>query len=101
MKEGPVRTCVGCRARRSQAQLIRVARHLDGSVGIDSGPASRAPGRGAYLCFDRACVERALGSGRLHRALKCEITRLDELRAELLTRIGRRTDGEAQGAPSS
>jgi predicted RNA-binding protein YlxR (DUF448 family) len=30
----------------------------------------RAPGRGAYVCFDPECVRRALASGALSKKLK-------------------------------
>src|SRR5262245_2743346 len=42
----PERTCVGCRARRPQADLVRVALAPDGSLVVGR----TAPGRGAWLC---------------------------------------------------
>jgi predicted RNA-binding protein YlxR (DUF448 family) len=68
MAEGPVRTCAGCRKEQARARLIRVARGADGTVSVD--PTGSAPGRGAYVCFDEACVERACRSGNLARALR-------------------------------
>jgi uncharacterized protein len=70
MDPGPVRTCVGCRCKRPKADLLRVVRGPDGVVRVD--PKGRAPGRGAYVCLDPACVRVALSSGRLGRALRCE-----------------------------
>ena len=40
----------------------------DGSVGVDV--AMTRPGRGAYVCAEPACVERALKSGRLVHAFR-------------------------------
>ena len=34
----------------------------------------KAPGRGAYLCADLACLEKAQKSRALARALECEMT---------------------------
>jgi predicted RNA-binding protein YlxR (DUF448 family) len=68
MGEGPTRTCVGCRRKRLQQELLRIAKEPDGSLTVGAGV--RAPGRGAYVCFDPECVRRALASGGLSRNLK-------------------------------
>ncbi|WP_083947842.1 YlxR family protein [Thermobifida cellulosilytica] len=52
----PVRTCVGCRAKAAQSDLVRLA--LDGDA-VVCDPARRMPGRGAYLHPDRRCWEAA------------------------------------------
>ena len=39
-----------------------------GAVGYD--PTGKAPGRGAYLCGQQACLEAALRRGSIQRALK-------------------------------
>ncbi|MGH2805888.1 MAG: YlxR family protein [Actinomycetota bacterium] len=61
----PIRTCAGCRRRRSQAELVRVVRRRDGSIVV-----GREPGRGAYVCCDPRCVEQAFRSGGLRRTLR-------------------------------
>ena len=49
-----------CRTRRDQDAFVRVT-VVDGTIAPDGVPgASRRPGRGAYLCPDATCVERAL-----------------------------------------
>ena len=55
----PLRTCVGCRRRRPQDELVRVVRLADGSLEVGR----TLPGRGAWLCIDdpgcfRLAVER-------------------------------------------
>ena len=52
----PLRTCVGCHRVRSKRELLRLVRAPEG-VRVDRTGA--APGRGAYVCPDRACIERA------------------------------------------
>ncbi len=64
----PVRTCVGCRGRQDKGALIRVVRRPDGEVEVDAG--GKAPGRGAYVHPDPACVGAALARGALARALR-------------------------------
>ncbi|MFN2489937.1 MAG: YlxR family protein [Actinomycetota bacterium] len=99
---GPIRTCVGCRRRRGQAEMLRVARSPDGTIAVDpkvsGGPerSSRGAGRGAYLCADRACVEQAMSRRALRRALRCEIGSPARLRDELIERIAS-TSGASRG----
>ncbi len=64
----PARTCLGCRKARPQALLVRLVRLPNGTVVADSG--TRAAGRGAYVCPNAECVERALSRGRLGHAFK-------------------------------
>lgn len=62
----PRRTCVGCRAVRPQAALVRIAA---GPVGLAVAP-RRWGGRSAYVCPSPACLERALARQALARALR-------------------------------
>jgi uncharacterized protein len=69
----PIRTCTGCRARRAQSELIRVAVQTGGAIDCRrEGAGRRLSGRGAYVCPDASCVESAWGTGRLRRALRYE-----------------------------
>lgn len=63
----PLRTCVGCKGRGEKAALVRLVA-AGGGVRVD--PTGSAPGRGAYVHPDRACVEAAIGRGALSRALR-------------------------------
>jgi predicted RNA-binding protein YlxR (DUF448 family) len=71
MTNEPTRTCLGCRGRKPKAQLVRLVRGNGGTVVVDTG---RGVGRGAYVCADSACLERALRAGRLTHAFRkqCE-----------------------------
>lgn len=83
MERGPLRTCVGCRTTRRQAELIRVVATPEGPIAVTYMRGS-VPGRGAYLCGNRACVERALESGALLRALRIAGPIPEDLVARLL-----------------
>lgn len=65
----PIRTCVACRRRRPQHELVRVAATPEG-VRLD--PERRRPGRGAYVCPEAECLAAARRrEGRtLRRALR-------------------------------
>ena len=92
MAPGPIRSCVGCRRRRPQAELIRIVRCPDGTASVDSGTleavtpgrrAARVPGRGAYVCRDEHCADKAAKSGALSRALRLEGSITREVVAQL------------------
>jgi predicted RNA-binding protein YlxR (DUF448 family) len=59
---------VGCRRSARRDELVRLVRAAEGAVRLD--PVGSAPGRGAYLCRDRACLTRA--RRRLAGALRAE-----------------------------
>jgi hypothetical protein len=54
--KGPRRTCIGCRQVRAQTAVIRLVRRSDGTV----VPDRHGRGRGAYVCPDPGCLERAV-----------------------------------------
>jgi predicted RNA-binding protein YlxR (DUF448 family) len=70
---------MGCRERKEKRELIRVVRAPDGSVSLDFR--GKAPGRGAYICPDMACLKKALRSKALDRSL--EVTIPEEIYARL------------------
>ena len=70
-KKIPIRQCVACREHREKTQLARVVRTPDGRVVYDGR--GKVPGRGAYLCRSTACLERAVRSRALSRALEIDI----------------------------
>jgi predicted RNA-binding protein YlxR (DUF448 family) len=63
--------CIACRDRSAKRTLTRVVRTPDGLVKID--PTGKMNGRGAYLCDNRRCWERAISTNILANALKTEI----------------------------
>jgi len=79
-KRQPQRTCVGCQQVMNKRDLVRVVRTPDGSVVVDT--TGKAHGRGAYLCNQRACWQRALERGSIGRALKTRLSDEDRVRIE-------------------
>lgn len=70
-KKIPMRMCVSCREMRPKKELTRVVRTPEGAVVID--PTGRANGRGAYLCLKTVCLDKAVKSRALERALEAKI----------------------------
>ncbi len=74
IKHVPVRTCVVCREKAGKRQLIRLVRSEAGVV-ID--PSGKMNGRGAYLCDDVSCWERAIHGDILNQALRMTLSMED------------------------
>ena len=55
MVSAPERTCIGCRRKRGQSDLVRLTSEAGRVVPAPPG----APGRSAYLCPGQACLEAA------------------------------------------
>ena len=71
MKHIPQRTCVVCRRKRDKGELIRIVKGSDGTIVLDTD--GKAQGRGAYICSDGDCAERAVSKRLLNRAFKANI----------------------------
>jgi uncharacterized protein len=71
-KHIPQRSCVVCREKRDKRQLTRLVRQPDGQVAVD--PTGKQNGRGAYLCDQPACWDKALRTDILSKALGAAIT---------------------------
>ena len=67
----PQRMCVACRNVRPKAEMIRIS-FSDGVVGIDYD--GNRPGRGAYVCNNVECIEKAQKIRGLERGLKTNVS---------------------------
>ncbi|MFQ5472282.1 MAG: RNase P modulator RnpM [Dehalococcoidia bacterium] len=85
----PQRTCVSCRTTTNKRDLVRLVRTGEGDVNPD--PTGKAPGRGAYLCQEQACWDKAVKTGVLERALR---TSIDEAVAREILDYGRTLAGD-------
>lgn len=70
-KHVPLRHCVACRAERPKHELLRVACSPQGVVALDA--TGKAAGRGAYICRQATCLQRAQKIRALERHLKAPI----------------------------
>lgn len=83
----PQRTCLGCRTALLRDELVRYVATPDGTVTVDYR--QRLPGRGAYTCLSRSCLEQAVKRHQFARALHREGLQADAaaLGSELLEQI--------------
>ena len=74
-KKMPQRQCVGCREMKNKQDLWRILRTPEDEVLLD--PTGKKNGRGAYICKNQACLEKAKAAKglerSLHRAIEDEV----------------------------
>lgn len=78
-KHVPQRSCVVCRQVNTKRELTRLVCLPEQGVQID--PSGKMAGRGAYLCGNPACWEKAARGEALGKALRVSLTEQD--RAQL------------------
>ncbi|NMB02666.1 MAG: YlxR family protein [Firmicutes bacterium] len=81
-KHVPMRTCVGCRTAAPKRDLIRVVRSPEGEVNLDL--TGKRPGRGVYICSREECLDQAIKTRQLERALQ---TTIDEQVVSALKKV--------------
>ncbi len=95
----PQRMCVVCRTTAAKRTLTRVVRTADEGVQIDR--TGKRNGRGAYLCDQPGCWQRAIEMDVLAKALRTDLTDEDRQRLRdakplvkpLTAPIARHTEG--------
>ena len=70
-KKIPQRQCMGCRERKAKREMIRVVRGTDGNVSLDFS--GKLNGRGAYICPQMECLQKARKAKSLERSLEVPI----------------------------
>ena len=87
----PRRTCIGCGKVKTKADLIRIVKSFgDGGIVVDLR--GKEKGRGAYVCSNVDCINKAMESQRLSRAFRIapnssdfiSLENIDKLRRDLL-----------------
>ena len=66
-KKIPLRMCVACRQMKPKRELVRIVKTPEGDIVAAAG--GKVNGRGAYICNDIACINKAEKAGALGRAL--------------------------------
>ena len=71
-KKIPMRMCLGCNEMKSKREMIRVVHQKDGTILLDA--TGKQAGRGAYICPQLACLQKARKARRLEKAFSCKIS---------------------------
>lgn len=71
-KKIPKRMCNGCMTMKPKKELIRVVKNKENQIFIDE--TGKKPGRGAYICKDIECLQKAIKSKRIEKSLGVKIS---------------------------
>ena len=79
MKRQPQRTCMGCNEKKDKKDLIRIVKNKQNEINIDR--TGKLEGRGAYICDNIECLEKAIKTKRIERVFEQKIS--DEIYEKL------------------
>lgn len=67
----PLRKCTGCQQMKNKKELIRIVKNDEGVYSVDY--TGKKQGRGAYICNNIECLEKAKKIKGLERSFKSAI----------------------------
>ena len=93
MKNIPQRTCTVCRTQKNKNELLRIVKNKENIIKVDEK--GKEPGRGAYICLNMECFEKAKKTKKLEKALDIKIN--DEIYDEIKNIIESNVGGDVIG----
>lgn len=70
-KKIPMRQCIGCGEMKPKKEMIRVIKTAEDEIILDT--TGRKNGRGAYICLESECLQKAIKCKGLERSFKMPI----------------------------
>ena len=70
-KKVPLRQCIGCGEMKSKKEMIRILKTETEGIVLDA--TGRKNGRGAYVCPNVECFQRAVKNKGLERSFKMPV----------------------------
>lgn len=70
-KKIPMRKCIACNTKKEKKDLLRVVNNKEEGIVIDN--TGKKNGRGAYICKNPDCIQKAQDNKLLSRALNAKI----------------------------
>ena len=71
MKSIPQRTCIGCNIKKDKKDFIRIVKDKENNISIDK--TGKKNGRGAYICDNIECLEKAIKNKKIEKSFKMNI----------------------------
>ncbi len=71
-KKIPMRQCVGCNEMKSKKEMLRILKTPEDEIVLDD--TGKKNGRGAYICRNKECFEKARKQKGLERSFKKAIS---------------------------
>lgn len=93
MKNLPQRSCVICRTQKNKNELLRIVRNKENIIKIDEK--GKESGRGAYICYNMDCLEKAKKTKKLEKSLESKID--ENIYLEIEEIIKNKNGGEVIG----
>ena len=72
LKELPKHKFIGCNEIKPKKELVRIVKNKEGQIFIDK--TGKANGRGAYICENMECLEKAIKGKKLEKNFETEIS---------------------------
>ncbi|MBC2578915.1 RNase P modulator RnpM [Clostridium sp. DJ247] len=82
-KKLPQRMCTGCMEMKPKKELIRIVKNAEGDIFVDL--TGKKNGRGAYICRNIECLDKAFKNKRLQKGLETQIS--EEIYSQLRDEI--------------
>ena len=86
----PQRSCVICRAQKNKNELLRIVKNKEK---VDER--GKESGRGAYICYNLECLEKAKKSKRIEKSLEIPIS--EEIYSQIENIIKKQSGGDVIG----
>jgi len=80
-----MRRCLGCFETKPKKELIRIVKDQNSEISLDK--TGKKSGRGAYICGNEQCLEKAIKNKRIEKEFGIEIN--EEIYALLRRDISR------------
>ncbi|MBQ2835233.1 MAG: YlxR family protein [Clostridia bacterium] len=93
MKNIPQRTCSVCRTQKNKSDLLRIVKNKENIIKVDE--MGKEPGRGAYICYDVQCLEKAQKTKKLEKVLEIKLE--NELYEQMKNIIEKKNGGDVIG----
>ena len=71
LKKIPMRRCLGCMESKPKKELIRIVKNKDGEISLDK--TGKMQGRGAYICNNEGCLEKAIKAKRIEKEFEMDV----------------------------
>ena len=71
-KKIPLRQCVGCGEMKGKKEMLRVLKTPEDEICLDA--TGKKNGRGAYICRQKECLQKARKNKGLERSYKMSIS---------------------------
>jgi predicted RNA-binding protein YlxR (DUF448 family) len=67
-----MRMCLGCQEMKPKKELIRIVKNNENEISVDF--TGKKPGRGAYICKNVTCFDKARKGKKIEKAFESSIS---------------------------